>query len=135
MKWYKGGLQFECTQCGKCCTGKPGYVWIRIEDMHHIAEFLGIRFREFVSKYVRKVGNRWSLIEEENGDCIFYESGCRIYPVRPIQCRTFPFWPENVKKHGNWLETARECEGINQGRTYSAEEIDALVGEDHRSDL
>jgi Fe-S-cluster containining protein len=135
MTWFKDGLQFECTQCGKCCTGKPGYVWIKIEDMHRIAEFLGIRFREFVSKYVRKVGNRWSLIEEENSDCVFYESGCKIYPVRPVQCRTFPFWPENLRKPASWKEAGKECEGINQGKTYSAEDIDALLLEDHRSDF
>ena len=134
MKWYKDGLRFECTKCGKCCTGKPGYVWIQIEDMHRIAEFLGIRFREFVAKYVRKVGNHWSLKEEANGDCIFYESGCKIYPVRPMQCRTFPFWPENVQSRASWEETAKECEGIHQGKTFSAEEIDELVFEDNRFD-
>lgn len=135
MRWYKDGLQFECTQCGKCCTGKPGYVWIKIEDMHRIAEFLGIRFRDFLSKYVRKVGSRWSLIERANGDCVFYESGCKIYPVRPTQCSTFPFWPENLEKPGNWRETAKQCEGINRGKTFSAEEIDAILQEDRRSDF
>src|SRR5688500_5531149 len=134
MKWYKDGLQFECTQCGKCCTGRPGFVWIQTQDMHRIAEFLGIRFRDFVATYVRKVGSRWSLIEEMNGDCIFYEAGCKIYPVRPMQCRTFPFWPENLKRPGNWLEAGRECEGINKGKPYSVEEIDALLREDHRTD-
>ena len=97
--------------------------------MHRIAEFLGIRFREFMARYVRKIGNGWSLIEKENADCIFYESGCKIYPVRPTQCRTFPFWKENLERPGSWQQAAKECEGINQGKTYSEEEIDGLLRE------
>jgi uncharacterized protein len=130
MNWYQNGLKFECTKCGHCCTGGPGYVWIKVEDMHRIAEFLGIRVREFTNKYVRKIGERYSLIEARNEDCIFYESGCKIYPVRPTQCRTFPFWKENLEKPGNWQQSAKNCEGMNQGKFYSEEEIEGLMNEE-----
>ena len=133
MSWYKDGLKFECTKCGHCCTGRPGYVWVTIEEIHQIAEFLGMRFRDFVREYVRKVGARYSLIEKIGGDCIFYDSGCKIYPVRPSQCRTFPFWKENLQNIRTWQQAAKECEGMNQGKTYSKEEIDALILEDRRS--
>ena len=135
MSWYKDGLKFECTKCGHCCTGRPGFVWVKVEEMHQIAEFLGMRFRDFVKQYVRKVGERYSLIEKANNDCVFYESGCNIYPVRPTQCQTFPFWKENLENPGMWQKAAKECEGMNQGRIYSEEEIDALLLEDHRSDF
>ena len=26
--WYSEGLCFECSQCGDCCTGAEGYVWV-----------------------------------------------------------------------------------------------------------
>ncbi|MFM7740581.1 MAG: YkgJ family cysteine cluster protein, partial [Planctomycetota bacterium] len=26
--WYKDGLRFQCSQCGDCCTGGAGYVWV-----------------------------------------------------------------------------------------------------------
>jgi len=108
-------------------------VWLRIENMHQIAEFLRLQLRDFTKKYVRKIGERWSLINAPNGDCIFYESGCTIYQVRPTQCRTFPFWKENLEKPGNWQKTAKDCEGMNQGKIYSEEEIDALLLEDWHS--
>src|SRR5687767_4868427 len=127
MNWYNDGLKFECTKCGNCCTGKPGYVWIKVEDMHRIAEFLGIRFREFVAKYVRKIGEYYSLIEKPNYDCVFYDSGCTIYPVRPPQCRTFPFWKENLQSRSSWKQAALQCEGIGQGKTHTSEEIDELA--------
>ncbi|HSP06322.1 MAG TPA: YkgJ family cysteine cluster protein, partial [Acidobacteriota bacterium] len=100
--WYSGGLKFECTKCGHCCTGGPGYVWITIPELYRIAELLGIDDKTFVHAYVRKVNGRFSLIERPNGDCIFYENGCTIYPVRPSQCRTFPFWPEIVERPSGW---------------------------------
>ena len=106
---------------------------MRTEEMHRIAEFLGIRFRDLIKQYVRRVGERWSLIEKPTGDCIFFDSGCTIYPVRPTQCRTFPFWKENLTNPGAWEQTAKNCEGIHQGKTYSEEEIDALLLEDRLS--
>src|SRR5262249_27242391 len=102
MSWYKNGLKFECTKCGHCCTGAPGYVWVKISDLYRIAEFLGIRVRDFARQYVRRVDVRMSLIELPNGSCIFYDNGCKIYPVRPLQCRTFPFWPEIVSHPLRW---------------------------------
>jgi len=38
-----------------------------------------------------------SLKEKHNHDCIFLEStGCRVYPARPAQCRTYPFWEQKI---------------------------------------
>jgi Fe-S-cluster containining protein len=129
MSWFSGGLKFECTQCGNCCTGAPGYVWITIEELYRIAEFLGMRDREFVQRYVRKIDQRMSLIELPNGNCIFYDRGCKIYPVRPSQCRIFPFWKEILDNQTNWEKAAKECPGMNHGKKFSKEEIDALLQE------
>jgi Fe-S-cluster containining protein len=127
--WYSGGLKFECTKCGHCCTGGPGYVWITIPELYRIAEWLGMDDREFARTCVRKVGGRLSLIEKPNGDCVFYENGCTIYPVRPSQCRTFPFWREIVERPSAWEQAAVDCPGINQGPVHSEEEIQALLQE------
>lgn len=125
--WYSGGLKFECTQCGHCCTGTPGYVWITLPELYRIAESLGMKDREFARRYVRKVSGRFSLIEKPNGDCIFYDKGCTIYPVRPTQCRTFPFWKENLDRPGSWQKAALECPGINTGTVHTEEEIQRLL--------
>lgn len=129
MKWYSNGLRFECTQCGHCCTGAPGYVWVTLPEIYRIAEFLKIDDREFTRKYVKKVHQGLSLIEMANGNCIFYDNGCKIYPVRPTQCRTFPFWPELISRKKAWDDAARECPGMNTGPNFTETEIDALAKE------
>ena len=38
--WYADGLKFTCTQCGNCCSGPRGYVWITHEEIIRLAEHL-----------------------------------------------------------------------------------------------
>lgn len=113
--WYKDGLRFACTQCGACCTGSPGYVWVSEEEIVEMATFLKITTAEFKRLYTRQVNGQLSLKEfPKSFDCIFLRGKqCTLYGSRPKQCRTFPFWPENVKSKESWEETAKRCEGIN----------------------
>ena len=115
MTWYKKGLRFGCTQCGQCCTGAPGYVWVSDEDIKRMAAFLKITDEEFIGKYTREIDGRLALLElPQSYDCIFLqEKKCLLYDARPKQCRTFPFWPENLVSQKAWDATARHCEGIN----------------------
>lgn len=113
--WYKEGLQFECTSCGKCCSGFPGYVWLSEEEIQQICEYLKLSQEEFLRKYTRLVGEKISLIEtNENYSCIFLrDKKCSIYPVRPTQCQTFPWWPQNLVSKQHWENASKFCEGIN----------------------
>jgi len=134
-EWFaETGLAFTCTQCGNCCTGPPGYVWFTDEEGRAMAEFLGVEHREFLRRFARKVNGRWTLNEQWNEvvggyDCVFLrrdENGkalCGVYQHRPTQCRTWPFWPENLKTHRAWARTAEHCPGANNGRLYKVEEI------------
>jgi Fe-S-cluster containining protein len=147
--WYSGGLKFTCSQCGNCCTGPPGYVWISKEEIVRLAEFLKITPQETVEKYCRKVEGRVTLKERRTPqglyDCIFLKeqpdpdaaSGdgsvplrrkmCSVYSVRPLQCRTWPFWSENLATEENWARAAQRCPGIGQGkRVFSLPQITAL---------
>lgn len=127
-RWYANGLRFECTQCGDCCTGSPGFVWVNQEEIVALAKAAGIDdVDEFERLYVRKVGIRKSLREFPNGDCVFFDSDrrrCQVYEVRPRQCRTWPFWESNLKDEEAWQLTCEVCPGSGNGRLYSIEEID-----------
>ncbi len=131
--WFQEGLAFECTRCGACCTGAPGYVWVNEEEIARLATFRGETLEEFSLKFVRQVGNRFSLIEKPGGDCVFWESsrGCTVYPARPIQCQTWPFWPENIETPEDWEHVTGVCPGSGQGRVFTIEEIRATVSRVH----
>lgn len=62
--WYQKGLRFKCTECGQCCTGAPGYVWVTEEEMSKMADFLKITKDLFKRKYTRQRDNRYALIEK-----------------------------------------------------------------------
>jgi Fe-S-cluster containining protein len=123
--WYHEGLRFRCTRCGNCCTGPPGVVWVEPEEIAAIAEFRGEKVEETRDLHTRVVGRDRSLREKANGDCVFYdrERGCTIYPVRPRQCQTWPFWDSNVVTPESWKRTQATCPGANQGDLITIEEI------------
>ena len=127
MPWYADGLRFECQRCGQCCGGAPGVVWVTPDEGEAIASYLGITVKNFYETYTRRVAKRISLTEKPNGDCVMMgPDGCTIYAVRPVQCRTFPFWPWNLKSPADWDALAKECPGVNKGKLYSYEEIEEL---------
>jgi hypothetical protein len=124
--WYADGLRFECTRCGGCCRGEPGYVWVRDHEILGIARFLDMTLDDFMAQFVRRVFDDYSLIELPNGDCIFWAAeGCRIYPVRPTQCRTWPFWPTNLTSEHAWSMAGLRCPGVNRGKVFPCHEIEA----------
>ena len=126
--WYAEGLAFHCTQCGDCCTGAPGFVWVNKTEIHQLAAEVGeTDIDRFERVYVRKVGIRKSLKEFPNGDCVFFDSQsrkCTAYNARPRQCRTWPFWDSNLRSPQAWQETCEICPGSGQGRVHPLEDIE-----------
>ena len=132
-RWYIAGLAFECTQCGDCCSGPDeGVIWITKPEIRILADHLDISEDELREKYLSRMGNRTTIVEHPiTRDCIFLkiEKGqkkCTIYPVRPNQCRTWPFWSDNLQTPDTWNETAQHCPGINRGKCHSFEQIEKL---------
>jgi len=130
--WYVAGLHFKCQGCGGCCSGPgEGYIWVTRPEIEIIADFLKMTVGQFRQKYLKRVGLRTTIIEHQTTkDCIFLQDAagkkCMIYSVRPSQCRSWPFWPNNLACPGVWNKAAQKCPGINRGRHYSFEEIEEI---------
>jgi hypothetical protein len=129
--WYAAGLSFSCTQCGNCCSGPPGHVYVTKEEIGRIASYLGRDDGCLDKAHLRRVGLRHSLTEKPNGDCTFLirENGktrCAIYPVRPLQCRTWPFWTKNLHSPEAWNEAHKKCPGMNKGKHYDYVQIEVV---------
>lgn len=125
--WYRDGLRFQCTQCGDCCTGAPGFVWVNGAEVEALAELVGVELERFEELYTRKVGIRTSLKEFPNGDCVFFDNQarrCTVYNARPRQCRTWPFWNSNLRSPDDWAHTCQVCPGSGQGKLYKLEHIE-----------
>jgi uncharacterized protein len=143
LPWYSQGLKFTCSQCGNCCSGSPGFVWVSAEEIERLAEFLKISAKSVIRKYCRKIGRQYSLTENRHPqhggfDCVFVKELppegnsahprriCSVYEVRPLQCRTWPFWEGNLASSNAWDRAARNCKGMNQGQNFDRIRIESL---------
>jgi Fe-S-cluster containining protein len=124
--WYAGGLRFQCTQCGDCCSGSEGYVWVNQQEIDDMARKVGMEPQAFEAAYVKRVGVRRSLKERTNGDCVLLDEKtrkCTAYEERPRQCKTWPFWDSNIRSPKAWAEAAEACPGCNKGNLVPLESI------------
>lgn len=126
-RFYADGLQFECTGCGVCCKLAGGFVYVSDERIQALADYLNLSLTEFTDTYLDIHQNKY-VLKSAGPACIFLENDvCKVYDVRPEQCRTFPFWPGNLKSKYRWKLTLPECEGIGRGKVYSQAEIETII--------
>lgn len=131
--WYRDGLKFRCTQCGDCCTGAPGFVWVDDPQLQAIADFLGESIGAARIAYTKLARGRVTLRDYPNGDCVFLDPrtrGCRIYPVRPTQCQTWPFWRSNIESPAAWQSVCEICPGSGKGDLIALREIERRAAQD-----
>lgn len=135
-RWYeyRGGLNFRCTQCGKCCK-TPGYVAVQPEEANAIAA----RYREGADAFDLagdlwnwELGyNAWLIHVEEGESCpLLGPDGCTVHDIKPRQCATYPFWDEVLESPTAWAEESLRCEGIDpEGDIYTPDLIDIIARE------
>lgn len=130
--FWDQGIRFECQGSGKCCTsrGSYGFVYLSLKDRQVFAKHFGLSTREFTRRYCAKTRG-WFHLKEERKECIFLDGNrCTAYAARPTQCRTWPFWPENMNARAWNRDVVSFCPGVGKGRLYSKEEIQKLVKAD-----
>jgi len=109
---------FECQNCGNCCSGSTGAVWVDDNEIAALANFLNEKVDDFLKKYTRKKNGKITLIEIQKKEndywCVFLDKNkhCKVYQVRPMQCRTYPYWQKIIENSKNLEITAAECKGI-----------------------
>jgi Fe-S-cluster containining protein len=107
----------DCAKQGNDCCRSDFSKFTTLRDAERIAEFLGEDIdtftvyrdvrpndKEVPAYQIRDTGYYYSLMHEDgrllqlksksDGSCIFHDEcgRCRIYPARPLICRTYPFW-------------------------------------------
>jgi len=118
----------ECKRCGHCC--KYGSGFLADEDLKNIAQFLGITEKELEEKYLEEVEQfntkrfRPKTMKQDKpfGPCVFFDAGCKIQDVKPLQCRV-----GNCSQYGedlslwftlNYFINREDPESMRQYNTY-----------------
>ena len=128
--WLKDGLRFECLpDCAACCVNHDDYstVYLTSDDAVALAKFFKISLETFLERHAVLEDGELAL-HMEGDDCVFLEgTRCGVYAARPLQCRTFPFWPRFLKSAKTWKDLTHFCPGIDQGKKHTLLQIRAVA--------
>ncbi|MBN1620274.1 YkgJ family cysteine cluster protein [candidate division WOR-3 bacterium] len=132
--FFENGIRFECQKCGACCDVEGGMVYLLESDLQKISSFLGISLPLFMEEYVTEDEDKNLVIKDNHpSKCRFLDrKSCQIHLVRPVQCRTFPFWSTLLKDENAFNSLA--CPGIGRGKIIEADKIREMYVE-HRNFL
>ena len=138
MTWWKEGVQFQCQGSGKCCVsrGEYGYVYLTDDDIKRFAAHFKLTRKQFTEIYCQKTDGLFHLKEESGqSECMFLKSNrCSVYKARPTQCRTWPFWPENMSAK-SWKANVKSfCPGVDKGKSLPPSKISKLLAEQKKAD-
>lgn len=117
-------FRFECQPgCTNCCT-QPGEVYLTEGDVPRMASYLDLSTDEFRRRFCVEGSDGLRLANAPDKPCLYLrEDGCSIHEVKPLQCRTFPFWPEHVRNKRSWKRLSQFCPGIGVGEILPKEHV------------
>ncbi|MEM1718123.1 MAG: YkgJ family cysteine cluster protein [Thermosphaera sp.] len=135
---FKPG-SFECQKCGACCSKYT--VCVTDADVKRIINFYGFSPHSFlegvhvpssvahtyrgIPRFIGDRGKELVLaLKEKSGRCIFNRGECEVYPVRPMNCRAFPFLWLGGRRFKLNPDALLICDGVGRGKKF---EFDKLV--------
>ena len=134
------GIKFECQGSGNCCVsrGSYGFVYLSKKDVINLSKNFNLSSDKFIKKYCSKTDGFIHLkeLKRNKGNCIFLkDKRCSVYTSRPVQCRTWPFWPENMNSKTWNNEISKNCPGIGKGKIIKKREILKQINADYKNAL
>ncbi|MES1257102.1 MAG: YkgJ family cysteine cluster protein [Acidobacteriota bacterium] len=121
-------MRFECQPgCTKCCE-QQGFVYLTEDDITRLANYLNLSAADFERRFVFRTKNLRRLRVPRHAQCEFLiGGGCGVHEVKPMQCRTFPFWPELLESRQAWHRAGALCPGIGKGELVNIENARATA--------
>ncbi|MGQ9721362.1 MAG: YkgJ family cysteine cluster protein [Candidatus Jordarchaeum sp.] len=127
MKFPKG-VRFQCQRCSRCCKHteeRRRKILLSDLDISRIEKNVGLKGDDFAEPCQESYPFRF-LMKMVDGKCVFLDEdkSCKIYELRPLICRCFPFW---IERRGNLFEfkASSDCPGIGKGNALDS--IPALL--------
>ena len=91
---HGGAASFHCRRCGACCRIPNGIVRVSDAEIARMSAFLGMGEADFIASQTDLAPDRAGLVLKSRADgaCLFLTDGnlCRVNPVKPDKCSTFP---------------------------------------------
>ena len=135
---YTKGIRFKCQGSSNCCVsrGEYGFVYLSNKDIKRLCLFTNLETNDFIKMYCDKTDGFTHFKEKfKNGNCVFLkDKKCSIYKARPTQCRTWPFWSENLNKKKWNDEISKFCPGIGKGKIISKKKIKTIINNDYMNE-
>tara|TARA_B100000686_G_C16606757_1_gene871609 strand:+ start:266 stop:685 length:420 start_codon:yes stop_codon:yes gene_type:complete len=131
--WLKESIRFECQpDCFKCCS-KPGVVFMTPAEATQAANYIDVPLSWFKKEFLSLQGDLYLIEVKDDKPCPFLtDEGCAIHETKPSQCRTYPFWQENMESKNHWELTSVFCPGIGKGPKITKKEITKCLEEEIR---
>jgi uncharacterized protein len=126
-------MRFQCQPgCIRCCNQR-GEVYVTRDDIARLAAYLRLSRAEFRRRYICGEPPLLRFRKQRHKECPFLlADGCSVHPAKPLQCSSFPFWPEILESAAGHLQAAAYCPGLNCGPLVSlklAQEVSGQVKE------
>ena len=128
---YPADVCFGCSKCGLCCGDtqqKKRHVLLLKSDAERIAAHTKQEIDTFAAEIADKAPYVYELQKNpRDGKCLFLQgNGCKIYAVRPLICRFYPF-ELSTKEEGVYVfRVTDECPGVLcQGTKGVGKKLDA----------
>ena len=113
--------EFHCRCCGACCRIKDGIVRVSDAEISRIAAYLGKDEAEFIANETELAPDRKGLVLKSRADgaCVYLDENslCRLNPVKPDKCRSFPFEWTNPDSGAICPELAQTAKGENRSKS------------------
>lgn len=103
------------------------------EEIARMADHLGLPEVAYREQSTRVLSSGHSVLAQTpDGACAMLDAqgACRVHPVRPRQCATYPFWRSVLASPETWQREAECCPGIGRSRRIEADRIAALRDDD-----
>lgn len=107
-------IGFSCLGCGECCRGEDNSVLVFPREIRYIQKATGLSWPEVAAPPEEGEWDRkgsfhtleWRLTKKGQSCRFYQDGGCSVYQVRPLLCRTYPFYLDRGKL------TCSECRGL-----------------------
>jgi len=110
-------------------------VYVNQAEREELATFLNLSLEQFETQHTEINKDGDFVLQFDGNRCRFLKNNqCEVHAVKPTQCRTWPFWEENLTSKETWVrEVAEFCPGEGKGPIRTDEDILCQVEETEMS--